>query len=77
MIEFLPLQQVNAPHREALLGALTRVLDSGWYVLGAETEAFEAEFAAYCGAAHCVGVANGLTPCSWCCAPGAWARATR
>ena len=33
---------------------------SGRYVLGPEVEAFEAEFAAYCGAAHCVGVANGL-----------------
>jgi dTDP-3-amino-3,4,6-trideoxy-alpha-D-glucose transaminase len=35
------------------------VLDSGRYILGEEGEAFEAEFAAYLGAAHCVGVANG------------------
>ena len=33
---------------------------SGWYILGPEVEAFEREFAAYCGADHCVGVANGL-----------------
>jgi dTDP-4-amino-4,6-dideoxygalactose transaminase len=33
---------------------------SGWYILGREVEAFEEAFAAYCGSAHCVGVANGL-----------------
>jgi dTDP-4-amino-4,6-dideoxygalactose transaminase len=60
MIEFLNLQQVNAPHRAAIDAAVARVLDSGWYVLGREVEAFEQEFAAYCGAAHCIGVANGL-----------------
>jgi dTDP-4-amino-4,6-dideoxygalactose transaminase len=60
MIDFLSLKQVNAPHRQALQAALTRVLDSGWYVLGDEVEAFEREFAAYCGTRHCIGVANGL-----------------
>src|SRR6476620_10279488 len=40
--------------------AMQRVLASGWYILGAELEAFEAEYAAYCGAAHAVGVASGL-----------------
>ncbi|GGO65566.1 DegT/DnrJ/EryC1/StrS family aminotransferase [Nonomuraea cavernae] len=43
----------------AVRDAVERVLGSGWYVLGAEGKAFEREFAAYCGAAHCVGVANG------------------
>lgn len=38
---------------------LARVLESGWYILGPEVEAFEAEFARYCGVAHGVGVANG------------------
>ena len=33
---------------------------SGWYILGEEVEAFEEEWAAYCGTAHCVGVGNGL-----------------
>lgn len=36
------------------------VLRSGWYVLGNEVREFEKEFAAYTGAKHCVGVANGL-----------------
>lgn len=35
-------------------------MDGGWYIGGAETEAFETEWATYCGAAHAVGVANGL-----------------
>lgn len=60
MIDFLNLKRVNAPHEQAIREAFQRVIDSGWYVLGQETEAFEQEFAAYCGAAHCVGVANGL-----------------
>ena len=40
--------------------AYHRVMDSGWVLLGQELEAFESEFAAYCGVPHCVGVANGL-----------------
>lgn len=51
---------MNARDRAALIEAFTRVLDSGWYVLGKEVEAFEREYAAYCGTRHCVGVGNGL-----------------
>jgi dTDP-3-amino-3,4,6-trideoxy-alpha-D-glucose transaminase len=47
------------PLRDELRAALARVLDSGRYILGPEVEAFEREFAAYCGARHAVGVANG------------------
>jgi dTDP-4-amino-4,6-dideoxygalactose transaminase len=39
--------------------AIDRVVTSGWYVLGPEVAAFEAEFAAACGAAHAVGVGTG------------------
>lgn len=39
--------------------AIQRVLSSGWYILGQEVKAFEAEFAAWVGVAHGVGVANG------------------
>jgi dTDP-4-amino-4,6-dideoxygalactose transaminase len=60
LIPFLDLRAINARYREELLGALTRVVDSGWYVLGAEVEAFERQYAAFCGAAHCIGVGNGL-----------------
>jgi dTDP-3-amino-3,4,6-trideoxy-alpha-D-glucose transaminase len=47
------------PLREELRAAVARVLDSGHYILGPEVEAFEREMAAYCGAGHAVGVANG------------------
>jgi dTDP-3-amino-3,4,6-trideoxy-alpha-D-glucose transaminase len=50
-----PLQ----PLHDELRRAVTRVLDSGRFILGPEVSAFEAEFAAHCGAAHGVGVANG------------------
>lgn len=42
-----------------LLGALKRVVDSNWYVLGREVEAFETEFAHYQGVNSCVALANG------------------
>ncbi|MDP3083023.1 MAG: DegT/DnrJ/EryC1/StrS family aminotransferase [Rubrivivax sp.] len=60
MIPFLDLKAINAGQRQALCEAFERVLDSGWYIMGDELKAFEAEFAAYCGTDHCVGVANGL-----------------
>ncbi len=59
-ISFLDLRAINRAHAQALAAAFSRVLDSGWYVLGREVEAFEREFAAYCGAEHCIGVGNGL-----------------
>jgi dTDP-4-amino-4,6-dideoxygalactose transaminase len=60
MIPFLDLLSINAREREALIAAFTRVLDSGWYIMGKELEAFEQEYAAYCGTRHCIGVGNGL-----------------
>jgi dTDP-4-amino-4,6-dideoxygalactose transaminase len=46
-------------HRREILDAVTRVLDSGYYILGPEVEAFEREFAAFAGTSHAVGVASG------------------
>lgn len=43
----------------AVRAAIDRVLASGWFILGPEVEAFEAEFAAACGASYAVGVGNG------------------
>lgn len=60
MIPFLDLKAINEQYREELIIAATRVIDSGWYIHGAELKAFESEFAAYCGTKHCIGVANGL-----------------
>lgn len=60
MIKFLDLEAVNACYRPMIDESIKRVLDSGWYLLGGECEAFEREFAAYCDVKHCIGVANGL-----------------
>jgi dTDP-4-amino-4,6-dideoxygalactose transaminase len=60
VIPFLDIKAINAQYRSEIIEALTRVLDSGWYILGNETESFEKEFAAYCGAKHCIGTGNGL-----------------
>ena len=60
MIPCLDLKAINARYREDLIGAVRRVIDSGWYVRGDEVTSFEKEFAEYCGSKYCVGVANGL-----------------
>ena len=59
-VPFLDLQAATAELRSEIDGAVARVLASGWYVGGPEVSAFEEAFAGYCGAAHCVGVGNGL-----------------
>ncbi|MFJ6614083.1 DegT/DnrJ/EryC1/StrS family aminotransferase [Streptomyces sp. NPDC091289] len=58
-IPFLDLKAPHAEIREELDAAYHRVVDSGWFLLGSELESFEAEFAAYCGAEHCVAVGSG------------------
>ena len=60
MIRFLDLRAIHEPIAGELADAVSRVVASGWYVLGPEVEAFEAEWATYVGAAHCVSVGNGL-----------------
>ena len=58
----VPLFDTSAPLtalREQLRAAVNRVLDSERYILGPEVQAFEREFAEYCGTSHAVGVANG------------------
>lgn len=60
MIPFLDLKATNSQYRQDLIDAVTRVIDSGWYVLGEEVKAFEREYAVYCGVKYCIGVANGL-----------------
>jgi dTDP-4-amino-4,6-dideoxygalactose transaminase len=53
-----PLSQYRA-HQAPIQAAISRVLNSGTYILGAEVEAFESVFAHYCGGGHAVGVASG------------------
>ncbi|WP_448096383.1 DegT/DnrJ/EryC1/StrS family aminotransferase [Luteibacter yeojuensis] len=59
-VPFLDIGEVNAPYADELKAAASRVIDSGWYVLGEELDAFEREFARYCGTSHAIGVGNGL-----------------
>ena len=59
-IPFLDLKATYLELKDEIDAAVSRVLASGWYLIGGELEAFEAEFAAYTGARHCIGVANGL-----------------
>ena len=56
----MDLKKINAQYRAELIEACTSVIDSGWYINGKQSSAFEVEFASYCGAKYCVGVANGL-----------------
>lgn len=60
LVPFLDLRAATDELRAEIDTAVARVLDRGWYLLGEELQAFESEYAAYCGAAHCVGLGNGL-----------------
>jgi len=60
MVPFLDLKSLNLRNADALSSSLQRVLDSGWLILGNELLQFEKEFATFCEASECVGVANGL-----------------
>ena len=60
MIKFLDLQKINGQYKQELKEASNRVIDSGWYLLGKELEAFEQNYASFCDVNHCLGVANGL-----------------
>lgn len=60
MIKFLDLQKINAQYEIELKEAASRVIDSGWYLLGTELESFEKEYSNFIGCKHTLGVANGL-----------------
>jgi dTDP-4-amino-4,6-dideoxygalactose transaminase len=59
-IPFLDLHAAYVELKQEVDAAIARTLESGYYILGPELEAFEHEFAAYCEVSHCVGVGNGL-----------------
>ncbi|WP_257387320.1 DegT/DnrJ/EryC1/StrS family aminotransferase [Tahibacter caeni] len=59
-VPFLDLKAAYLELKPEIDAAVAGVLASGWYILGEEVEAFETEFASYCGSRHCVGLANGL-----------------
>lgn len=57
---FLDLDALHATIRPELDAAWQRVMRGGQFIMGDELAAFEAEFARYCEAQHCIGVGNGL-----------------
>jgi dTDP-4-amino-4,6-dideoxygalactose transaminase len=59
-VPFLDLKAGYLELKDELDAAYHRVMESGWYILGNEVEAFEGEFGAYCRVKHCIGVGNGF-----------------
>ena len=59
-IPFMDVKASYASIKTEIDDAIHAVMESGSYILGPQVEAFENEFASYCGAKYCVGVANGL-----------------
>jgi dTDP-4-amino-4,6-dideoxygalactose transaminase len=60
-VPFLDLEAMRLELGGELEATVQRVVESGWYLLGPELETFERDFASYCGARHCVGVASGMS----------------
>ena len=58
-IQFVDLRQDYQEIKEEINQAIQRVLESGWFILGKELEAFEKEFAKYIGVKHVIGVNSG------------------
>lgn len=59
-IPYFNLKRMHKKIREELDDAYEKVLESGWFIQGRESNCFENEFAKYCGTQFCVGVGNGL-----------------
>ncbi len=60
MIKFLDLQKITQKYSTEIHEAVTGVINSGWYLTGAENQKFETSYAQYIGTKYCIGVANGL-----------------
>ena len=65
MIKFLDLQRITQKYGEEIHEAITRVVDSGYYLQGTENKRFETDYAAYIGSRYCVGCGNGLDALIW------------
>lgn len=60
MVKFLDIQKITLLRASEIQQAIQKVLDSGWYLLGREVEAFESRYADFIGTRYAIGVANGL-----------------
>lgn len=65
MIPFLSLKDITSLHGEEINEAVTRVVNSGWYLQGKENENFEKHYAEFIGTRHAIGCANGLDSLIW------------
>lgn len=65
MIPFLSLKDITAKYSDEIHEAVSRVVDSGWYLQGEENERFEQHYADYIGTSYCIGCANGLDALIW------------
>lgn len=65
MIPFLSLKDVTALHGAEINEAVTRVVNSGWYLQGEENKRFEENYSKFIGAKYCIGCANGLDALIW------------
>ena len=65
MIPFLSLKDVTTLHGDEINAAVTRVVNSGWYLQGEENKRFEEHYASFIGTKYCVGCANGLDALIW------------
>lgn len=64
-IPFLSLKDVTSLHGEEINDAVSRVVDSGWYLQGEENTRFEKHYSEYIGTDYCIGCANGLDALIW------------
>ena len=64
-VPFLSLKDVTAKYADEIHEAVSRVVDSGWYLQGAENARFEEDYAKYIGTEYCIGCANGLDALIW------------
>lgn len=65
MIPFLSLKDVTALHTEEVNEAVSRVVNSGWYLQGKENERFELNYSKFIGTKYTIGCANGLDALIW------------
>lgn len=65
MIPFLSLKDVTALHGDEINAAVSRVVNSGWYLQGEENKRFEENYAKFIGTKHAIGCANGLDALIW------------
>ena len=65
MVSFLSLKSITDKYSEEINAAVSRVVNSGWYLQGNENKSFEDNYVKYIGTEYCVGCANGLDALIW------------